>query len=69
MRRGRKLICSEILYDYIRRGKDIIRPVNEHVNTGVDAANLDISATDNRTICPIPASEIEASGMQQTEGY
>lgn len=57
------------VYDYIRRGKDIIRPVDEHVNTGVDAANLDISATDNRTICPIPASEVEASGMEQTEGY
>lgn len=57
------------VYDYIRRGKDIIRPVDEHVNTGVDASNLDIQATDNRTICPIPASEIEASGMQQTEGY
>jgi len=57
------------VYDYIRRGKDIIRPVDEHVNTGVDAANLDISSTDNRTICPIPASEIEASGMEQTEGY
>ncbi len=57
------------VYDYIRRGKDILRPVDEHVNTGVDAANLDISATDNRTICPIPASEVEASGMEQTEGY
>lgn len=57
------------VYDYIRRGKDIIRPVDEHVNTGVDAANLDIQATDNRTICPIPASEIEATGMEQTEGY
>lgn len=57
------------VYDYIRRGKDIIRPVDEHVNTGVDAANLNIQASDNRTICPIPASEIEASGMQQTEGY
>ncbi len=57
------------VYDYIRRGKDIIRPVEEHVNTGVDAANLNISATDNRTICPIPASEREASGMEQTDGY
>ncbi len=57
------------IYDYIRRGKDIIRPVDEHVNTGVDATNLDIQATDNRTICPIPASEIEASGIEQTEGY
>ncbi|MFD1095097.1 RagB/SusD family nutrient uptake outer membrane protein [Salegentibacter chungangensis] len=57
------------VYDYIRRGKDIIRPTDEHVNTGVDVSNLDIQATDNRTICPIPASEVEASGMQQTEGY
>jgi hypothetical protein len=57
------------VYDYIRRGQAIIRPVDEHVNTGVDAANLDIQATDNRTICPIPASEIQASGMDQTEGY
>lgn len=57
------------VYDYIRRGKDINRPVEEHVNTGVDASNLNIQAGDNRTICPIPASEIEASGMEQTEGY
>jgi hypothetical protein len=58
------------VYDYIRRGKDINRPVSEHVNTGVNVSNLDIQATDNRTICPIPASEIEASGgMEQTEGY
>ncbi|HZJ37304.1 MAG TPA: RagB/SusD family nutrient uptake outer membrane protein [Gillisia sp.] len=57
------------VYDYIRRGKDIVRPVSEHVNTGVDVSNLDIQATDNRTICPIPASEIQASGMEQTEGY
>lgn len=57
------------VYDYIRRGKDINRPVGEHVNTGVDASNLNIMATDNRTICPIPASEVESSGMKQTEGY
>lgn len=57
------------VYDYIRRGKDINRPVDEHANTGVDVSNLDIQATDNRTICPIPASEIEASGMEQTDGY
>ncbi|MGI0107486.1 RagB/SusD family nutrient uptake outer membrane protein [Salinimicrobium sp. WS361] len=57
------------VYDYIRRGQAIIRPGDEHVNTGVDAANLDIQASDNRTICPIPASEIQASGMDQTEGY
>jgi len=57
------------VYDYIRRGKDIIRPVAEHLNTGVNVANLDIQTTDNRTICPIPASEVEASGMEQTEGY
>ena len=57
------------VYDYIRRGKDINRPVAEHLNTGVNVSNLDIQATDNRTICPIPASEVEASGMEQTEGY
>ncbi|SDD88176.1 SusD family protein [Pricia antarctica] len=57
------------VYDYIRRGKDINRPVDEHVNTGVNVSNLDVQATDNRTICPIPASEIQASGMEQTEGY
>jgi len=57
------------VYDYIRRGKDINRPSNEHVNTGIDVSNLDILATDNRTICPIPASEIEATGMEQTQGY
>ncbi|WP_245234948.1 RagB/SusD family nutrient uptake outer membrane protein, partial [Tamlana crocina] len=34
------------VYDYIRRGQAIIRPVDEHVNTGVDAANLDIQASD-----------------------
>lgn len=57
------------IYDYIRRGENIVRPVEEHVNTGVDVSNLDIQATDHRTICPIPASEVEASGMEQTEGY
>ncbi len=57
------------IYDYIRRGKNIVRPAEEHVNTGVDVSNLDIQATDYRTICPIPASEVEASGMEQTEGY
>lgn len=57
------------VYDYIRRGKDIIRPSDEHLNTGVAQSNLNIDATDPRTICPIPASEIAASGMEQTEGY
>lgn len=57
------------VYDYIRRGKDINRPADEHENTGVDISNLDILATDNRTICPIPASEVEATGMEQTQGY
>lgn len=57
------------IYDYIRRGKDINRPSEEHQNTGVSQNNLDIDATDARTICPIPASEIEASGMEQTKGY
>ena len=57
------------VYDYIRRDKDIFRPIEEHQNTGVDVANLDILADDNRTICPIPSSEVKASGMEQTEGY
>lgn len=57
------------VFDYIRTGKNILRPANEHVNTGVENSNLDIIATDNRTIYPIPASEVEASGMEQTIGY
>jgi len=57
------------VYDYIRRGVDIARPVEEHVNTGVEISNLNIQATDFRTIYPIPSSEIEASGMEQTQGY
>ena len=57
------------VYDYIRRGVNIVRPSEEHVNTGVEISNLDIMATDFRTIYPIPSSEIEASGMEQTQGY
>lgn len=57
------------VYDYIRRGEDIVRPMEEHVNTGVETSNLNIPATDFRTIYPIPSSEIEASGMEQTQGY
>lgn len=57
------------VYDYIRRGKDINRPSEEHQNTGVSQSNLNISAKDARTIGPIPASEVEASGMEQTDGY
>ncbi len=57
------------VYDYIRRGVNIVRPTEEHVNTGVEISNLDIIATDFRTIYPIPSSEIEASGMEQTQGY
>lgn len=57
------------VYDYIRRGVNIVRPTEEHVNTGVEISNLNIPATDFRTIYPIPSSEIEASGMEQTQGY
>lgn len=57
------------VYDYIRRGVEILRPIEEHVNTGVEIGNLTIQATDFRTIYPIPSSEIEASGMEQTQGY
>jgi len=57
------------VYDYIRRGVNIVRPTEEHVNTGVEISNLNIMATDFRTIYPIPSSEIEASGMEQTQGY
>ncbi len=57
------------VYDYIRRGLNIVRPIEEHVNTGVEVSNLNILAPDFRTIYPIPSSEIEASGMEQTQGY
>lgn len=57
------------VYDYIRRGNDILRPESDHVNTGINVNNLNIPATSPETIYPIPASEIEASGMIQTEGY
>ncbi|MEO9512129.1 MAG: RagB/SusD family nutrient uptake outer membrane protein [Flavobacteriaceae bacterium] len=57
------------VYDYIRTGTDIERPGTDHVNTGVNIKNLNISASSPKTIYPIPASEIEASQMKQTEGY
>ncbi|WP_291870870.1 RagB/SusD family nutrient uptake outer membrane protein [Maribacter sp.] len=57
------------IYDYIRTGIDINRPESDHVNTGININNLNILATSAKTIYPIPASEIEASQMQQTEGY
>ena len=57
------------VYDYIRTGTDINRAESDHVNTGVNSNNLNISATSAKTIYPIPASEIEASGMEQTIGY
>jgi len=57
------------VYDYIRTGVDIIRPETDHVNTGVNTNNLTVLATDAKTIYPIPASEIEASGMKQTVGF
>lgn len=57
------------IYDYIRTGTDINRPESDHVNTGVNSNNLNILATSPKTIYPIPASEIEASQMEQTDGY
>ncbi|MHA7943941.1 RagB/SusD family nutrient uptake outer membrane protein [Formosa sp. 3Alg 14/1] len=57
------------VYDYIRTGTDITRLESDHVNTGLNSNNLNISATSPKTIYPIPASEIEASGMAQTIGY
>ncbi|WKN31173.1 RagB/SusD family nutrient uptake outer membrane protein [Porifericola rhodea] len=57
------------IYDIIRTGKNILRPESDHINTGVNSSNLNIEAFSHKTIYPIPASEIEASGMQQTEGY
>jgi len=57
------------VYDYIRTGTDINRLETDHVNTGLNINNLNIPASSPKTIYPIPASEIEASGMQQTFGY
>ena len=57
------------VYDYIRTGLDIMRPETDHANTGVNTNNLNVLATAAETIYPIPASEIEASGMKQTIGY
>jgi len=57
------------VYDYIRTGTDINRQESDHVNTGVNINNLNISATSAKTIYPIPASEISATGMTQTQGY
>jgi len=57
------------VYDYIRTGTDIQRPEADHINTGVNINNLNILATSPKIIYPIPASEILASGMDQTEGY
>lgn len=57
------------VYDYIRTGTDINRPESDYVNTGVNVNNLNVMATSPKTIYPIPASEIEASQMEQTNGY
>lgn len=57
------------VYDYIRTGTDIVRPKDEHVNTGVNVNNLNISAFSPQTIYPIPAIEVKASGIAQTKGY
>ncbi|CAM4405774.1 RagB/SusD family nutrient uptake outer membrane protein [Zobellia roscoffensis] len=68
-RRRELALEGHAIYDYIRTGKDINRPESDHVNTGVNVNNLNVAATSAKTIYPIPASEIEASGMQQTKGY
>ncbi|MAU71551.1 MAG: hypothetical protein CML04_05585 [Pseudozobellia sp.] len=57
------------VYDIIRTGGNIIRPETDHVNTGINVNNINAEAFAPKTIYPIPASEIEASGMVQTEGY
>lgn len=57
------------VYDYIRTGTDIIRPKEDHINTGVNVSKLDITAFSPQTIYPIPAIEIRASGITQTKGY
>lgn len=57
------------VYDYIRTGKDLYRPETDHINTGINNNNLNIATTSPKAIYPIPAIEIEASGMEQTNGY
>lgn len=57
------------VYDYGRTGKDIIRLAADHVNTGLNLSNLIISSNSNKIIYPIPASEVNASGIKQTIGY
>lgn len=68
-RRRELALEGHAVYDYIRTGTNIVRPENDHINTGVNLNNLNILATSPKTIYPIPASEIQASGMEQTEGY
>lgn len=57
------------IYDLIRTGRDIVRVQDEHVNTGINSNNLTIKTDSPKTIYPIPAAEIAATGMSQTEGY
>lgn len=68
-RRRELALEGHAVYDYIRTGKDINRPEDDHINTGINSNNLNIPATSPKTIYPIPATEIEASGMEQTNGY
>ena len=68
-RRRELALEGHAVYDYIRTGKNINRPESDHINTGLNVNNLNIEATSAKTIYPIPASEIEASQMQQTKGY
>lgn len=57
------------IYDIIRTGTALERKSSDHVNTGLNNKNLNIPAGSVKMIYPIPASEIGASGMQQTIGY
>jgi len=57
------------IYDLIRTGMPIQRRASDHINTGLNSSSLNIPATSAKLIYPIPASEISASGMKQTDGY
>ena len=57
------------VYDLIRTAREIVRPQSDHLNTGLNFSSLNVKANSPKTIYPIPAAEIAASGMQQTEGY
>ncbi|MGO3195070.1 MAG: RagB/SusD family nutrient uptake outer membrane protein, partial [Sphingobacterium sp.] len=57
------------IYDLLRTGRAVIRPDADHVNTGLNTRNLSVAPFSPQMIYPIPAAEISASGMEQTEGY